>query len=72
VPAAPSRLEQAGGPPSEQLAEMYSQVASKNVPGTAQEAFNQARANYFLGKGPNPGRSVNAFANLYNLVKFKR
>jgi hypothetical protein len=48
----------------EQLAAMYRGVARapQNAPGSAQAAFNEARAAYLLGEGPNPGPSVNAFA----------
>ena len=56
----------------EQLANLYSGVANRNVPGTAQAAFNQARANYLLGGGPNPGTSVNDFAERMGLPKFRR
>ncbi len=46
----------------QQLARLYSGVASENVPGFAQAAFNEARARYLLGQGPNPGPSVVEFA----------
>ena len=50
-----------------QLADLYSGVAKSNPAGTAQSVFNQARADYLLGKGPNPGRSVVDFAKRHNL-----
>ncbi len=56
----------------EQLAELYSGVARRNLAGSAQAAFNQARADYLLGRGPNPGRSVNEFAERFGLPKFRR
>jgi len=55
----------------QQLADYYSGVAAKNPAGSAQAAFNQARADYLLGYGPNPGRSVNAFAELFGIPKFR-
>lgn len=56
----------------EQLAELYSGVAKSNPAGSAQSAFNQARADYLLGRGPNPGRSVNEFAERFGFPKFRR
>jgi hypothetical protein len=52
----------------QQLANMYSGVAAQNQPGFAQAVFNQARADYLLGLGPNPGPSVNQFAERMNLL----
>ena len=56
----------------QRLAGLYSRVAAENSPGSAQAAFNQARANYLLGKGPNPGESVVQFAERTGLPIFKR
>ena len=55
----------------QQLADYFSGVASKNPAGSAQAAFNQARADYLLGRGPNPGRSVNPFAERFGIPKFR-
>mgnify|MGYP002624665295 CR=1 FL=1 len=55
----------------QQLADYFSGVAGKNPAGSAQAAFNQARADYLLGRGPNPGRSVNAFAERFGIPKFR-
>jgi hypothetical protein len=46
----------------QQLGNLYSGVAAQNAPGFAQRAFNEARARYLLGQGPNPGPSVVDFA----------
>jgi hypothetical protein len=56
----------------QQLAEYFSNVARKNPAGSAQSFFNQARADYLLGRGPNPGKSVNEFAKRMGLQVFKR
>ena len=56
----------------EQLAQLYSSVAKSNPVGSAQSAFNQARADYLLGRGPNPGKDVNGFAERMGLSKFRR
>jgi hypothetical protein len=56
----------------EQLAGIYSQVARANPAGYAQSAFNEARAAYLLGRGPNPGHSVNLFAERTGLPMFRR
>jgi RHS repeat-associated protein len=68
-----------GGPRSqlplrtrEQLAEHYSGIAKRNPRDYAQSAFNQARADYLLGKGPNPGGSVNDFSERTGIPIFKR
>ncbi len=45
----------------QQLADMYSDVAGK-YPDSPQGALNQARADYLLGTGPNPGPNVSPFA----------
>jgi RHS repeat-associated protein len=55
----------------QQLANMYSGVANRNAPGFAQSAFNQARADYLLGRGPNPGPDVNAFAKQMGIPIFR-
>jgi len=54
------------------LAGLYYRVASENPAGFAQAAFNEARAKFLLGQGPNPGPSVNEFAKLMNIPVFKR
>ncbi len=46
----------------QQLAGLYRRVASENPAGSAQAAFNEARARYLLGEGSNPGPSVVEFA----------
>lgn len=56
----------------EELAEFYSDIADRNPAGSAQAEFNYARANYLLGNGPNPGRSVNEFADRTGFRKRKR
>ena len=56
----------------ERLAELYSDIAKKNPPGSAQSLFNQARADFLLGYGPNPGRSVTEFAERMGLDVFRR
>jgi|GEM_PF-1303469 len=56
----------------QQLAGLYSRVASENPAGFAQAAFNEARAKFLLGQGPNPGPSVNEFARRMGIPVFKR
>jgi RHS repeat-associated protein len=56
----------------QQLARLYSRVASENPAGFAQAAFNEARAKFLLGQGPNPGPSVNEFAKRMGIPVFKR
>jgi RHS repeat-associated protein len=56
----------------QQLAGLYSRVASENPAGFAQAAFNQARADYLLGRGPNPGPSVVEFAQRMGIPVFRR
>jgi hypothetical protein len=56
----------------QQLAGLYSRVASENPAGFAQAAFNEARAKFLLGQGPNPGPSVNDCATRMGIPKFKR
>ena len=51
------------------LADYFSRVAGKNPAGSGRKAFNQARADYLLGRGANPGRSVNAFAERFGIPK---
>jgi uncharacterized protein RhaS with RHS repeats len=55
----------------QQLANMYSEVAASNPAGSAQAAFNQARADYLLGRGLNPGPSASAYgtANGFPLIR---
>ncbi|MGH7135391.1 MAG: hypothetical protein ACREHD_06595, partial [Pirellulales bacterium] len=56
----------------QQLAALYSRVAAQNPAGSAQAAFNQARANYLLGKGPNPGPSVVEFSRRTGIPIYRR
>lgn len=54
------------------LAGLYYRVGSETPAGCAQTAFNQARADYLLGLGPNPGPSVTEFARQMDLPMFRR
>jgi hypothetical protein len=56
----------------QQLAGLYFRVASENAAGFAQASFNEARAKFLLGQGPNPGPSVNEFAKRMGIPVFKR
>ena len=56
----------------EQCAGLYSRVASQNPAGFAQSAFNEARANFLLGRGPNPGPSVVEFAKRHGIPISKK
>ena len=55
----------------QQLANLYSGVASQNAPGFAQSAFNQARADFLLGQGPNPGPSVVEFSQRMGIPVYR-
>ena len=50
-----------------QLADLYLQAAAQMPPDSAQAVFNEARASYRMGQGPNPGPSVVDFARRNHL-----
>ncbi len=51
----------------ERVAQVFEDVAKKNPAGSLQRAFQEARAKFVRGEGPNPGRNPRAFAEKHGL-----
>jgi RHS repeat-associated protein len=55
-----------------QLIDLYRQTAHENPAGSAQAAFNEARALFLEGKGPSPGNNVVKFAEKHGFPVARR